>query len=130
MHKLIVDVGILVAVELVFRRAVAELVAEQSVRNFGADVEAFVEAEVAAVAFAVVGTFEALDAAEEDDFLPLGPADFDDVARFIITWADAESVVAAFAVGAVATGFAARRAARAIAARFAAVATAWAGTAG
>ena len=33
----------------------------------------------AAVAFAVVRAFETLDTAEHDDFLPLGPADLDDV---------------------------------------------------
>ncbi len=123
MHKLIVDVGILVAVELAFRRAVAELVADRAVRHFGTDVEAFIEAEVAAVALAIVRAFEALDAAKEDDFLPLGPADLHDVTRLIIAGADAEDVFFAVAAGAAATGLAAWLAAGAIAT----FAAAWAG---
>src|SRR5258706_4299235 len=92
---------------LSWRGAVAELVADRTVRNFRADVEAFVEAEVAAVAFAVVRAFEALDAAEEDDFLPLGPANLHNVTRLIVAGTDAEDVFFAVAGWAVAAGFAA-----------------------
>ena len=44
------DVGFSVAVQLALRGLVADLVAGIGVRNFEAGVEAFVEAEVAAVA--------------------------------------------------------------------------------
>ena len=105
LHELFVDAGVDVAVELVFRDAVAELVAKRTVRNFGADVETFVEAEVAAVAVAVVGAFETLHAAEDHDFLPLGPAE-------LHMWHDSSSpgpmqkTLLGVAVGAIAAGFA------------------------
>jgi hypothetical protein len=125
----VVDAGIGVAVELALSGAVTELIAESAVRNLGTDIEAFVEAEVAAVAFAIVRTFEALDAAERDDFLPLGPADLNDMARLVIAGADAEDIFLAVAIGTFAAWLA-RRAARAAAAWFASLAAARASTAG
>ena len=75
------DVGVLVAVELAVDALIADLVAHRRERHFEAGVEAFVEAEVAAVAVLIVRAFEALHAAEEHQFLPLGHADADRRAR-------------------------------------------------
>src|SRR5262249_49319299 len=98
-----------VAVELAFDGPITVLVAQLGVGDFGADVEAFVEAEVAGVAAAVVGAFEALHAAEAHHFLPLRPANLHDVARFVVAGSDAEDIfpaVATISVRAAAAGLA------------------------
>ena len=62
----------------------AELVAGLGEWQLGADVEAFLEAEVAAVALLVERALEAVDAAEDHHFLELRNANAHRVARFIV----------------------------------------------
>jgi len=88
---MVFDVGVFVAIELALGAAPAELVAHEGIGHFGADVEAFVEAEVSTIAIEVVRSFEALGTAEDHDFLPLRPADLHDVARLVVAGADAEN---------------------------------------
>src|SRR5262249_49593703 len=80
--------GMRVATELTFGGGVAELIAEIGVRKFGADVDAFLEAEIAAVAILVERAFETVDTAEDHHFLELGHTDADLMARFIVARTD------------------------------------------